>query len=176
MEIAKHILIALAVNGAIGFLVYRLQILQQSEAPQTLGGDVIFHRQKGYRILGALVVAFCLSFLLPLLIAQAGIESPYVVALAAGLLASMLLFGVWLMFGKVVVSGPGITKLFPWSRKTIAWDSVELLQFEKIGGQTTGITIVTGEEKLGIDNTYVALEHLLQEITNRTRLEPIQTN
>ena len=176
MELIEYILVALAVNGAIGYLVYRLQILQQSEAPQTLGGDMIFHRQKGYRILGALVVAFCLSFLLPLLIAQAGEESLFVLIVAAAGFVWMLLFGVWLMFGKVVVSGPGITKRFPWSRKTIEWGTMEQVQFQKIGGQTAGITIVTGEEKLGIDNTYIALEILLQEITNRTRLEPIQTN
>ena len=176
MEIAKYILIALVVNGAIGFLVYRLQILQQSEVPATLGGDMIFHRRKSYRILGALTVAFCLSFLLPLLIAQAGKENPFVLIVAAGVFAWMLLFGIWLMFGKVVVSGPGITKLFPWSRKTIEWGTMEQVQFQKIGGQTASITIFTGKEKLGIDNTYIALEILLQEVTNRAGLEPIQTN
>lgn len=176
MDTAKYILIALAVNGAVGYLVYRLQMLQQGSAPEILGGDLIFNRRKGYRILGALTVAFFFSFLLPLMIARADKESPFIVALGVAFMAWMLVFGVWLMFGKIVVSGPSITKRFPWSKQTIEWASMEQVQVARHDGKIVRVTMFSTKEKLAVDDTYIALENLLQEVTNRTGLEPIRMN
>jgi hypothetical protein len=90
------------------------------------------------------------------------------------LIAITLVFltvGLWLASGSVTTNQTGITKRVLWRSRFFPWkDITELRVHKRQGG---AIELRAGSEKLIIDSRFVGFQHLLNEIEDHTRLQPI---
>jgi hypothetical protein len=81
-----------------------------------------------------------------------------------------LLF-LWVTIGSVITNQDGITmKMLGYSR-SLRWDEIRKISIDKRGT----IILLAETKKLAIDTRFSARDHLLNQITNQTRLEAIRT-
>ena len=80
--------------------------------------------------------------------------------------------GLWLASGSVTTNHTGITKKALWRSCSFHWgDITEIRLHKKQGG---AIELRAGSQKLVIDSRFDAFQHLLNEIEDRTQLQPIR--
>lgn len=78
--------------------------------------------------------------------------------------------GLWVASGSVTTNQTGITKRSLWHSRYFQWkDITEIRLHKKQGG---AIELRSGSQKLIIDSRFDAFQHLLNEIQDRTQLQP----
>jgi hypothetical protein len=83
---------------------------------------------------------------------------------------TFIAIGLWLASGSVTTNQTGITKTVLWCSRSFRWgDITEIRLHRKQGG---AIELRAGPQKLVVDSRFVAFQHLLSEIEDRTKLHP----
>ena len=78
---------------------------------------------------------------------------------------------IWFAAGVVKTDGQGITKRVLWHSCRFRWDEITAVRvLRRQGG---AIDLRTGERKLVVDSRFNAMSYLLEEIKQRTKLEPV---
>ncbi|NDQ57056.1 MAG: hypothetical protein GZ088_08285 [Acidipila sp.] len=84
---------------------------------------------------------------------------------------TLLILSLWLASGLVTTNQSGITKRGIWYSRSFQWKEItEIRLHKKQGG---AIELRSGSLKLIIDCRFNAFQHLLNEIENRTLLQPV---
>ena len=86
-----------------------------------------------------------------------------------GIAGIFFLLGLWLASGSVSTTQTSITKRILWRSLSFRWDQVTEVRLHKRDGGA--IELRAGTRKLIVDSRFVAFEHLLNEIQNRTQLQ-----
>jgi hypothetical protein len=90
-----------------------------------------------------------------------------------GITVAFVAAGLWIGSGSVSTDQTGITKKRFWGNRSFQWKEItEICLHEKQGG---AIELRAGPRKLVIDSRFDAFQHLLNEIENRTQMQPIDT-
>jgi hypothetical protein len=84
--------------------------------------------------------------------------------------AVFLLLCLWFAIGSVTTDQSGITKKSLWRSRSLRWDEITEVQLHKRDGGA--IELHAGLRKLIIDSRFVATTYLLDEIVDRTKLQP----
>lgn len=84
---------------------------------------------------------------------------------------TFLIISLWLASGSVTTNQSGITKRGLWYSRSFHWKEIKEVRLHKRQGGA--IELRSGAGKLIIDSRFNAFQHLLNEIEDRTQLQPI---
>ena len=84
---------------------------------------------------------------------------------------TFLILSLWLASGSVTTNQSGITKRGLWYSRSFQWKEITEIRLHKKQGGATELR--SGSQKLIIDSRFDAFQHLLNEIENRTQLQPV---
>jgi hypothetical protein len=84
--------------------------------------------------------------------------------------AVLTLSGIWLATGLVTTDSVGVNKKGLWRSRSMRWD--EITKIELRSRDIGAIELQAGARKLIVDSRFVGFQHLLNEITRHTSLQP----
>jgi hypothetical protein len=79
---------------------------------------------------------------------------------------------LWATSGYVFTDASGITFKMPGNTRSFGWNEITEIRVDKRGV----IVLAAGPKKMSIDTRIVARDHLLTEIKQQTRMQPIGSN
>jgi hypothetical protein len=120
------------------------------------------------RLMGIIVVIFCVSLLLWFWHDFISVSLRGRVLLIIPL--SVILIGLWGTYGKVVTDGRGIKKEGLLHSTSLRWEEITAVQLHNRHGGA--IEVRTASQKIIIDFRFNALEYLLEEIIRHTKSQP----
>jgi hypothetical protein len=83
---------------------------------------------------------------------------------------ALALSGLWLATGLVTTDSMGIKKRMLWRSRSLRWD--QITEVRLLSKDIGAIDLRAGRRKLIVESRFVGFRHLLDEITNRTNLQP----
>jgi hypothetical protein len=136
-----------------------------SELPRTRGDVNVYPVNWRIRLMGICVACVCAAMLV-------GFRSEYrsgnawVIAIPACFIVGGILFAFG---GEVTTDNSGITKTALFGSHTFRWDEITAVRVYKRQGY---IELEAGARKVSVDARFVARQRLLQDILERTKLQP----
>jgi hypothetical protein len=155
----------------VALTVYAIRWLSSAKGPQSprIRGDVSVYEIK-WQLRAVAYAGAALSFGLG--VANLRDDLARRGWIAAMFLLAFGLLAVWFGTGNVTSDQNGITKRFLWHSVALRWDEITEVRLHKRDGGA--IELRGNLRKLIVDSRFVAPTYLQQEITQRTKLQPLR--